>query len=147
MFDKVINLNNCHLQKEPSNTIRLSVKQFADENSLSYFDLRNQKGLLRNLLVRTASTNDLMVLVQFFEDDKKNINLLMEHIKISFPEITSLLYVINQKANDTMYDQDIICFNGKDHIMEEMDGLHFKIGAKSFFQTNSQELLHNMLQF
>ena len=139
MFDKVIDLNNCYLQKEPSNSIRLSVKQFADKNGLSYFDIRNHEGLLRNLLIRTSSTNDLMVLVQFFEDDKKNINLLMEHIKISFPEITSLLYVINQKANDTMYDQDIICFNGKDHIMEEMDGLHFKIGAKSFFQTNSKQ--------
>ena len=139
MFDKVIDLNNCYLQKEPSNSIRLSVKQFADKNGLSYFDIRNHEGLLRNLLIRTSSTNDLMVLVQFFEDDKKNVNLLMEHIKISFPEITSLLYVINQKANDTMYDQDIICFNGKDHIMEEMDGLHFKIGAKSFFQTNSKQ--------
>ena len=139
MFDKVIDLNNCYLQKEPSNSIRLSVKQFANKNELSYFDIRNHEGLLRNLLIRTSSTNDLMVLVQFFEDDKKNINLLMEHIKISFPEITSLLYVINQKANDTMYDQDIICFNGKDHIMEEMDGLHFKIGAKSFFQTNSKQ--------
>ena len=139
MFDKVINLNNCYLQKEPSNSIRLSVKQFADKNGLTYFNIRNHEGLLRNLLIRTSSTNDLMVLVQFFEDDKKNINLLMKHIKISFPEITSLLYVINQKANDTMYDQDIICFNGKDHIMEEMDGLHFKIGAKSFFQTNSKQ--------
>ena len=139
MFDKVIDLNNCYLQKDPSNSIRLSVKQFADKNGLTYFDIRNHEGLLRNLLIRTSSTNDLMVLVQFFEDDKKNINLLMEHIKISFPEITSLLYVINQKANDTMYDQDIICFNGKDHIMEEMDGLHFKIGAKSFFQTNSEQ--------
>ena len=139
MFDKVIDLNNCYLQKEPSNSIRLSVKKFADENGLTYFDIRNHEGLLRNLLIRTSSTNNLMVLVQFFEDNKKNINLLMEHIKISFPEITSLLYVINQKANDTMYDQDIICFNGKDHIMEEMDGLHFKIGAKSFFQTNSEQ--------
>ena len=139
MFDKVIDLNNCYLQKEPSNSIRLSVKKFADENGLTYFDIRNHEGLLRNLLIRTSSTNDLMVLVQFFEDNKKNINLLMEHIKISFPEITSLLYVINQQENDTMYDQDIICFNGKDHIMEEMDGLHFKIGAKSFFQTNSEQ--------
>tara|TARA_B100000700_G_scaffold249679_1_gene280030 strand:- start:126 stop:857 length:732 start_codon:yes stop_codon:yes gene_type:complete len=80
-----------------------------------------------------------MVLVQFFKKDKKNINLLMEHIKNSFPEITSLLYVINQKANDTIYDQDIICFNGENHIIEEMDGLFFKIGAKSFFQTNSEQ--------
>ncbi len=139
MFDKVINLNNCHLQKEPSNAIRLSVKQFADEKKLTYFDIRNQKGLLRNLMVRTSSINDLMILVQFYENDKKNIKLLMEHIKISFPEITSLLYIVNQKANNTMYDQDVVCYNGEDYIMEEMDGLYFKIGAKSFFQTNSEQ--------
>ncbi len=139
MFDKVINLNNCYLQQEPSNAIRLSVKKFADKNNLTYFDIRNHHGLLRNLMIRTSSTNDLMVLVQFYENDKKNINLLMEHIKTSFPEITSLLYIINQKANNTMYDQEVICYNGEDHIMEEMDGLHFKIGAKSFFQTNSEQ--------
>ena len=139
MFDKVIDLNNCHLQKEPSNAIRLSVKKFADESGLTFFDIRNHEGLLRNLMIRTSSTNDLMVLVQFYEKDEKNINLLMEHIKTSFPEITSLLYIINQKANNTMYDQKVICYNGKDHIMEEMDGLYFKIGAKSFFQTNSEQ--------
>jgi len=139
MFDKVINLNNCYLQQEPSNAIRLSVKKFADKNNLTYFDIRNHHGLLRNLMIRTSSTNDLMVLVQFYENDKKNINLLMEHIKTSFPEITSLLYIINQKANNTMYDQEVICYNGNDHIMEEMDGLYFKIGAKSFFQTNSEQ--------
>ena len=139
MFDKVINLNNCHLQKEPSNAIRLSVKQFADENGLTFFDIRNHEGLLRNLMIRTSCTNDLMVLVQFYENDEKNINLLMEHLKTSFPEITSLLYIINQKANNTMYDQKVVCYNGKDHIMEEMDGLYFKIGAKSFFQTNSEQ--------
>ena len=139
MFDKVINIKDCHLQKDPSNTIRLSVKRFADKNKLTYFDIRNQKGLLRNLIIRTASTNDLMVLVQFFEDDKNNINLLMKHLKIAFPEITSLLYIINQKANNTIYDQDVICYDGKDHIMEEIDGLYFKIGAKSFFQTNSEQ--------
>jgi 23S rRNA (uracil1939-C5)-methyltransferase len=139
MFDKVIDLNNCHLQKEPSNAIRLSVKQFADESGLTFFDIRNHEGLLRNLMIRTSSTNDLMVLVQFYEEDEKNINLLMEHIKTSFPEITSLLYIINQKANNTMYDQEVICYNGEDHIMEEMDGLYFKIGAKSFFQTNSEQ--------
>lgn len=139
MFDKVINLNNCHLQKEPSNAIRLSVKQFADENQLTFFDIRNHERLLRNLMIRTSSTNDLMVLVQFYEKDEKNINLLMEHLKTSFPEITSLLYIINQKANNTMYDQKVVCYNGEDHIMEEMDGLYFKIGAKSFFQTNSEQ--------
>ena len=139
MFDKVINLNTCHLQKDPSNAIRLSVKRFADENKLTYFDIRNQHGLLRNLMIRTASTKDLMVLVQFFEDDKKSIELIMNHLKNKFTEITSLLYIINQKANNTIYDQNIICYSGKDYIMEEMDGLYFKIGAKSFFQTNSEQ--------
>ena len=80
-----------------------------------------------------------MVLIQFFESDKKSIKLMMEHLKTTFPEITSLLYIINQKANNTMYDQEVICYSGKDHIMEEMDGLYFKIGAKSFFQTNSEQ--------
>lgn len=139
MFDKVIDLKNCYLQKEPSNAIRLSVNQFANKNGLTYFDIRNHEGLLRNLMIRTSSTKDLMVLVQFFEKDEKNIQLLMEHLKTSFPEITSLLYIINQKANNTMYDQEVICYHGKDHIMEEMDGLYFKIGAKSFFQTNSEQ--------
>ena len=97
MFDKIINLNNCHLQKNPSNSIRLSVKQFADKNGLSYFDIRNHEGLLRNLMIRTTSSEDLMVLVQFYENDKKNIQLLMEHLKTTFPEITSLLYIVNQK--------------------------------------------------
>jgi 23S rRNA (uracil1939-C5)-methyltransferase len=139
MFDKVIDLQNCYLQKEPSNAIRLSVKKFADENGLTYFDIRNQNGLLRNLMIRTSSTNNLMVLLQFFKNEKNKINLLMEHLKASFPKITSLLYVINQKANDTIYDQKVICYNGEDYIMEEMDGLVFKIGAKSFFQTNSEQ--------
>jgi 23S rRNA (uracil1939-C5)-methyltransferase len=91
MFDKVIDLQNCYLQKEPSNAIRLSVKKFADENGLTYFDIRNQNGLLRNLMIRTSSTNNLMVLLQFFKNEKNKINLLMEHLKTSFPEITSLL--------------------------------------------------------
>ena len=137
MFDKVINLNKCHLQKDPSNAIRLSVKEFADKNKMTYFDIRNQNGLLRNLIIKTTASNDLMVLVQFFEKNKNHIKLMMEHIKNSFPEVTSLLYIINQKANNTIYDQEVICYNGTDHITEEMDGLYFKIGAKSFFQTNS----------
>ena len=139
MFDKVINLNNCYLQQEPSNAIRLSVKKFADKNNLTYFDIRHHKGLLRNLMIRTSSTNDIMVLVQFYENDNKNINLIMEYIKTTFPEITSLMYIINQKANNSMYDQEVTCYNGQDHIIEEMDGLYFKIGAKSFFQTNSEQ--------
>ena len=139
MFDKVLNLNNCHLQKEPSNSIRVLIKEFADKNNLTYFDIHNHKGLLRNLLIRTSSTNELMVLVQFHDNEKKHIELLMKHIKTRFPQITSLLYTINQKANNTIYDQTIICYSGQNYITEEMDGLYFKIGAKSFFQTNSKQ--------
>ena len=139
MFDKVLDINNCYLQKDPSNSIRLSVRKFTKENNLTYFDIRNQKGFLRNLMIRTSSNNDLMVLVQFYEHDSDNINLLMTHIKESFPEISSLLYVINQKANNTIYDQEIICFHGKEYITEEINGLYFKIGAKTFFQTNSEQ--------
>ena len=139
MFDKVLNLNNCHLQKEPSNSIRVLIKEFADKNNLTYFDIHNHEGLLRNLLIRTSSTNELMVLVQFHDNEEKHIELLMKHIKTRFPQITSLLYTINQKANNTIYDQTIICYSGQNYITEEMDGLYFKIGAKSFFQTNSKQ--------
>ncbi|MAW21563.1 MAG: 23S rRNA (uracil(1939)-C(5))-methyltransferase RlmD [Flavobacteriales bacterium] len=139
MFDKVIDLKNCYLQKEPSNSIRLSVQKFTHKHEITYFDIRNQSGLLRNLMIRTSSTNDLMVLIQFYEENTKYIELIMDHIKNSFPEVTSLLYIINQKANNTIYDQEVICYHGKDYIIEEMDGLYFKIGAKSFFQTNSAQ--------
>jgi len=139
MFNKIVDINKCHLQKDPSNKIRLSLKQFTQKNNLTYFDIQNHDGLLRNLIIRTSSTNDLMVLVQFFKHDQKNINLIMKHIKNEFPEITSLLYIINEKANNTIYDQKVICYSGKDHIMEEIDGLEFKIGPKSFFQTNSTQ--------
>ena len=139
MFDKVIDLNKCYLQKEPSNKIRLAVKKFADKNKLLYFDLRNQTGLLRNLLIRTSTTGELMVLVQFFNNDIEKIELLMNYINDTFKKITSLLYTVNSKGNNTLYDQDIICFSGKDHITEEIDDLVFKIGPKSFFQTNSKQ--------
>ncbi len=139
MFDKVIDLKKCFLQKEPSNKIRNAVKEFADKHKFDFFDLRNQNGLLRNLIIRTSSTNELMVLVQFYRNDSKQIEMLMDFLKNSFNEITSLLFTVNQKANNTLYDQKIICFDGKDHISEEIDGLIFKIGPKSFFQTNSDQ--------
>ena len=139
MFDKVIDLNNCYLQKDPSNKIRLSINTFARKNNLSFFDIRKQKGFLRNLIIRTSTTNDLMVIVQFFERNITKINLLMEYIKNSFTEITSLLYTINQKANNTIYDQKIICYHGKNYIQEKIDHLIFNIGPKTFFQTNSEQ--------
>ncbi|WP_073246041.1 23S rRNA (uracil(1939)-C(5))-methyltransferase RlmD [Maribacter aquivivus] len=139
MWDKILDIKKCHLQKDPSNAIRLETKKFAVENGLTFFNPRNQYGMLRTLMIRTSSIGEIMILVQFFENDKEKRELLLNHLSITFPEITSLLYVINPKQNDTIYDQEIICFSGRDHIFEEMEGLKFKINAKSFYQTNSEQ--------
>ncbi|WP_027066368.1 23S rRNA (uracil(1939)-C(5))-methyltransferase RlmD [Maribacter sp. Hel_I_7] len=139
MWDKILDIEKCHLQKDPSNAIRLETKKFATANGLTFFNPRNQHGMLRTLMIRTTSTGEIMVLVQFFENDKEKRELLLNHLSKTFPEITSLLYVINPKQNDTIYDQEIICFAGRDHIFEEMEGLKFKINAKSFYQTNSEQ--------
>ncbi|MBC6997867.1 23S rRNA (uracil(1939)-C(5))-methyltransferase RlmD [Cytophaga sp. FL35] len=139
MWDKILDIKKCHLQQDPSNAIRLATRNFAIENGMEFFNPRNQHGLLRTLMIRTSSTGEIMVLVQFFEDDAEKRKLLLDYLKEKFPEITSLLYVINQKQNDTIYDQEIICFSGRDHIFEEMEGLKFKINAKSFYQTNSEQ--------
>jgi 23S rRNA (uracil-5-)-methyltransferase RumA len=139
MWDKILDIKKCHLQQDPSNAIRLETKQFASKNGLSFFDPRKQEGLLRTMMIRTASTGEIMLLVQFFEDKKEKRELLLNHLAQTFPEITSLLYVINSKQNDTIYDQEVVCFSGRDHIFEEMEGLQFKINAKSFYQTNSEQ--------
>ena len=139
MWDKILNVNKCHLQADPSNAIRNTVKTFAIENNLEFFNTRNQTGLLRTMMLRTSSTGEIMVLVQFFKEDKEKRELLLDFISDKFPEVTSLQYVVNEKANDTIYDQDVICYKGKDHIFEEMEGLTFKINAKSFYQTNSNQ--------
>ncbi|HEX9826715.1 MAG TPA: 23S rRNA (uracil(1939)-C(5))-methyltransferase RlmD [Flavobacteriaceae bacterium] len=139
MWDKILDINMCWLQEDPSNAIRNAVKSFAIENHLDFFNTKNQTGFLRTMMIRTASTGDLMVLIQFFKEDKTNRELLLDFIAETFPEITSLQYIINGKANDTIYDQDVICYKGHDHIFEEMEGLKFKINAKSFYQTNSEQ--------
>ncbi|MCK5820256.1 MAG: 23S rRNA (uracil(1939)-C(5))-methyltransferase RlmD [Bacteroidales bacterium] len=139
LFDKIVDIKKCWLQPDPSNAIRLAVKSFALENKLSFFDIREQVGLLRNLIIRTASTGEVMVIVSFFEDDSEAIKSLMDHLKDKFPDITSLQYVVNQKKNDTILDQRIICYHGRDHIFEKMEELKFKIGPKSFYQTNSSQ--------
>lgn len=146
MWDKILDIKKCHLQQDPSNAIRLEVKKFAVEIGLAFFDPRNQKGLLRTLMIRTTSTGEIMVLIQFFEDQKQERELLLNHLMEKFPEITSLQYVINSKQNDTIYDQEVVCFSGRDHIFEEMEGLRFKINAKSFYQTNSEQahVLYNV---
>lgn len=139
MWDKILDLNNCYLQQDPSNAIRNSIKKFAIENDLSFFDVRKQEGLLRTLMIRTTTVGDVMVLIQFYEDDVAKRELLLNYIKATFPEITSLQYVINQKANDTIYDQEVVCYHGQDYITEKMEDLEFRIDAKSFYQTNSDQ--------
>lgn len=139
LFDKVVDIENCHLQGYPSNEIRNFIRQYALENGLSFFDLRNQNGLLRNLIIRTASTGEIMVILAFFYEEREKRENLLNALIREFPQINSLMYVINGKANDTLTDQEIICYSGKDHIFEEMEGLKFKIGPKSFYQTNSAQ--------
>ncbi len=139
MFDKIININKCWLQGEPSNQIRDFIKKYADENGLEYFDRRIQAGLLRNIIIRTSTTGDVMLIVSFFRNDKEDIEGLMAALAAEFPQITSLMYVVNEKGNDTITDQEILVYSGKDHILEEMEGLKFKIGPKSFYQTNSEQ--------
>jgi 23S rRNA (uracil1939-C5)-methyltransferase len=139
MWDKILDIQKCHLQQDPSNAIRNSIREFANANNISFFNPRDNHGLLRTLMIRTASTGEIMVLLQFFEKDTKNIEKVMTYLKETFSEITSLQYVINQKANDTIYDQEVILFHGRDYILEEMEGLFFSINAKSFYQTNSEQ--------
>ncbi|HET8838295.1 MAG TPA: 23S rRNA (uracil(1939)-C(5))-methyltransferase RlmD [Flavobacteriaceae bacterium] len=139
MWDKILDIEKCWLQEDPSNQIRNKIKKFATKNGLSFFNPRKQEGFLRTLMIRTSSTGEVMVLIQFFKEDESKRNLLLDYIKEEFPQITSLLYVINPKGNDTIYDQEVICYAGRDHIFEEMEGLKFKINAKSFYQTNSEQ--------
>lgn len=139
MWDKILDLDICLLQADPSNAIRDFIKKKAEELNLAFFNTREQSGFLRNLMIRTSSTGEVMVLMQFAHEDEESLNLLMNAIKDEFPDLTSLLYVINLKANDTIYDLDIHVFSGRDHIFEEMEGLKFKINAKSFYQTNSEQ--------
>ncbi|WP_166924376.1 23S rRNA (uracil(1939)-C(5))-methyltransferase RlmD [Flavobacterium poyangense] len=139
MWDKILDITKCHLQEDPSNAIRNEVRAFANENNLAFFNPREHSGLLRTLMIRTASTGEIMVLIQFFENDKENRELILDHLYEKFPQITSLQYVVNAKQNDTIYDQDIKLYKGRDYILEEMEGLKFSINAKSFYQTNSDQ--------
>ena len=139
MWDKILDIDNCHLQRDPSNAIRNFIKTRAEEIDLTFFNTRKQFGSLRTLMIRTTSIGELMVLVQFYEVDDKKRKLLLDAVAEKFPEINSLQYVINSKGNDTIYDQEVICCFGRDHIYEEMEGLKFKINAKSFYQTNSEQ--------
>lgn len=139
MWDKILDVKKCHLQADPSNAIRNAIKQFATKNNIPFFNTRHQTGLLRTLMIRTSSIGEVMVLIQFYKEDKATRELLLNYVQETFPEITALLYVINGKGNDTIYDQEVVCYHGRDHIFEEMEGLKFKINAKSFYQTNSDQ--------
>ncbi|WP_291782924.1 23S rRNA (uracil(1939)-C(5))-methyltransferase RlmD [Cecembia sp.] len=139
MFDKIVDIDHCYLQGNISNEIRNSLRDFALREKLSFYDIRNQVGLLRNLIVRTSSTEEIMVIVQFGEEDKVAVQKVMQFLKDCFPSIDSLLYIINLKKNETFNDQEVITFYVKDFIEEQMEGLRFRIGPKSFYQTNSDQ--------
>ena len=139
-FDKVLAIEKCWLQDDISNQIRNAIRDYAYEHNYSFFNLRSQEGMLRNLMIRTSSTGELMVLLQCKIVEKGELDLmkcLLDFVAERFSQITSLLYVVNNKCNDTINDLDVMVFKGNDHIFEEMEGLRFKIGAKSFYQTNS----------
>lgn len=137
LFDKVLDIRECHLQPEPSNAIRDAVRRFAHKNAYAFFNLREQSGFLRNLIIRNNSRGEVMVIVVFFLDEKGRIEKLMDYLATEFPRIKSLFYIINTKKNDSLADQEPVLYSGEDHLVEEMEGLRFRIGPKSFYQTNT----------
>ena len=150
MWSKILDLKECWLQEDPSNAIRLAVRGFAKKNHLDFFDVKNQQGFLRTLMLRQNSKGEWMVLFQLFREEKENMEALFEYLLKEFPQIKTLLYAINPKQNDSIYDLDIQTYHGEGFLMEEMDGLKFKIGPKSFFQTNycqALELYRKTLEF
>lgn len=141
-FDKVLAIDKCWLQDDISNQIRNAVRDYAYAHNFPFFDLRSQEGLLRNIMIRTSSTGELMVVLQCKvtgDDDRRKMEKILQFMADQFPQITSLMYVINNKCNDTIGDLDVEVFKGNDHIFEEMEGLRFKVGPKSFYQTNSEQ--------
>lgn len=141
MWSKILDLKECWLQEAPSNDIRLAVKQYAQQHNLQFFDVRNHEGFLRTLMLRQNSKGEWMVLFQLFREEKENREKLFDFILNQFPQIRTLVYAINPKPNDSIYDLEIQTYFGEGFLMEEMDGLKFKIGPKSFFQTNYRQAL------
>ena len=160
-FDKILPIEKCWLMDDLHNQIRNEVRDYAIEHGLSFFDLRQQVGLLRDVIIRNSNTGEWLIIVQFHidhspistdhsvEQEKEAVNRqwsmansLMQHIADKFPQITSLMYLDNQKCNDTIGDQDILTFKGNDHIFETMEDLRFKVGPKSFYQTNTEQAYH-----
>lgn len=141
LFDKVLDITECHLQPEPSNSIRNSVREYAFSNRLEFFDLREQKGFLRNIIIRNTLDGKVMVIVVFFHESRNEREGLLDFLAESFPEITSLIYIINSKKNDSLGDQEPVLYRGEDHLTEYMGNLRFRIGPKSFYQTNTRQAL------
>lgn len=140
-FDKVLDIEDCHLQREPSNAIRLFIKKYAVSHGLEFFNIRENTGFIRNMFIRTTDTGDLMLIVCFFSEDESLRRGLLDAVIEAFPEISSVYYVINRKLNDSISDQECILYHGNDAIYEQMEGLRFRIGPKSFYQTNSAQAL------
>ncbi len=141
MWDKVVDIEKCYLQKDPSNSIRNEIRKYAIDNNLDFYDLKNQTGFLRNIMIRTSTTNEIMVLIQFYEERGKERIALLEFLITKFPSITSLVYVINNKGNDSIYDQEISTYHGNKYIYDTLLHLKFKINAKSFFQINATQTI------
>lgn len=138
-FDKIVDIQTCYLQDEPTNAIRLAVKRFAKENKYTFYDIRNHVGFLRTMQVRLCTTGELMVNIVFGEEDKPNREALLDHILKEFPAITTLLYTINTKKNDSLFDLEPVVYHGKGYAIEKLEDFQFKIGPKSFFQTNTKQ--------
>jgi 23S rRNA (uracil1939-C5)-methyltransferase len=141
LFDKVIDLQECHLQPVLSNSIRQEIRDYARDHQLGFYDLKNRVGLLRTLVIRNTLKGEWMVLLVFFDRDEAQMERLLDHIRTRFPKVTSLMYCINRKANDSIFDQEIMLYAGRDHIIEDLEDLRCKIGPKSFFQTNTAQAL------
>ena len=144
-FDKILPIEKCHLMDDMHNRIRNEIRDYATNSGMTFFDLRAQKGLLRDIIIRNSNTGEWMVIVQFHYDeegDEERAKALLQHIADKFPQISSLMYLNNQKCNDTIGDQEIITFRGNDYIYETMEDLKFKVGPKSFYQTNTEQAYH-----
>ena len=144
-FDKILPIEKCHLMDDLHNEIRNEIRDYAIKQGISFFDLRQQTGLLRDVIIRNSNTGEWLVIIQFHYDEtggEKEAKDLLQHVADKFPQITSLMYLDNQKCNDTIGDQEILTFKGKDHIFETMEDLKFKVGPKSFYQTNTEQAYH-----
>ncbi len=139
MFDKLVDIRTCYLQAEPTNAIRLEVKNFAIENKYAFYDIRNHTGFLRTMQVRLCTTGELMINIVLGEENESHRTALLNHIMLQFPSITTLLYTINTKKNDSLYDLEPVTYSGKGYVIEKLEDFQFKIGPKSFFQTNTKQ--------